>query len=215
MSSIELTLWDPIGTEGSLPHKEGQAPQNRHSRSLWGRGVSVSYGLKGRGQWSTCKSPGKSAGFTDTQPTNGHLLASGEVSQGPMGTRRGPAHGRGRRRPQRQRRCQGGGPWGHRTPLQGRAGASPGETWAHEPGGRAVGDRGELQAAGTAASKSQRSGSPGRRGEVKDLVHEPMERPTRGREVGAVEGGGGTSRTEAGGGWWWGRGEAGGIRESH
>ena len=141
MSSIELTLWDPIGTEGSLPHKEGQAPQNRHSRSLWGWGVSVSHGLKGRGQWSTCKSPGKSAGFTDTQPTNGHLLASGEVSQGPKGTRRGPAHGRGRRRPQRQRRCQGGGPWGHRTPLQGRAGASPGETWAHEPGGAGSGGR--------------------------------------------------------------------------
>ena len=49
---------------------------------------------------------------------------------------------------------------------------------------------------------------------MKDLVHEPLERLTRGREVGAVEGGGGTSRTEAGGGWWWGRGEAGGIRES-
>ena len=81
-------------------------------------------------------------------------------------------------------------------------------------GGRAVGDGGELQAAGTAASKSQRSGSPGRRGEVKDLVHEPLERPKWGREVGAVEGGGGTSRTEAGGGWWWGQGEAGGIRES-
>ena len=93
MSSIELTLWDPTGTEGSLPHEEGQAPQNGHSCSLWGQGVSVSHGLKGRGHWSTCKSPGKSAGFTDTQPTNGYLLASGEVSQGPMGTRRGPAHG--------------------------------------------------------------------------------------------------------------------------
>lgn len=37
----------------------------------------MSHGLKGRGHWSTCKSPGKSAGFSDIQPTNRRLLATG------------------------------------------------------------------------------------------------------------------------------------------
>lgn len=85
------------------------------------------------------------------------------------------------------------------------------ETWAHEPGGRAVGDGEELQEAGTAASKSQRSGSPGRKGEVKDPVHEPLERPARGGRGQS----GRSRRYKQGRGWGWVGGEAGRIRESH
>ena len=90
-------------------------PRGRASPSKWtlaftqgsGGAVTVSHGLKGRGHWSTCKSPGKSAGFSDIQPTHTHLLATrGGSAKDPWGRDEVLPMGGGRQRPRRQRRCR-------------------------------------------------------------------------------------------------------------